>query len=119
MLRWICLMLAVLYFWLYPAILLVPQDFRQSFWSLLGNVPHRGIVVSLAATETAALFRRHVVHRVAILEDGRLEHFWVANTGPRHLLIPGELVSFETRGGVIVLAHSMPPAPAIISLLNY
>lgn len=119
MLRWICLVLAVAYFWLYPAVLLVPQDFRQSFWSLLGNESHRGIVVSLAETETAALFRRHIVHRVTMMENGRVEHFWVANTGPRHWLVPGELVSFETRGKVIVLAHSIPPAPAIISLLNY
>lgn len=119
MLRWVCLVLAVLYFWLYPAILLVPPTYRQGFWSLLYNEPHRGIVTELTRTETTAVFRRCAVYQVGVLENGRLEHFWVANTAPRRHLIPGNLVAFETRGQVIVLARPVPSAPVIVSLLNY
>lgn len=110
--------IAVVYLWIYPSMLLVPGDYRDSFWSLDYNIPQRGIVVSREAYHIEAFFNKHTVYKVQILSDGQQKHFWVANHTVGKQLIDNEMVKFESRGDVIVLAETVTYSPSIISRLN-
>lgn len=118
MFHWLCLFIAGLYLWLYPSILLVPDEYRKGFWSADYNVTRRGIVASREIYEVKSYFRQLNVYRVTILTNGKNEHFWVANSAVFRGLPPGDLTSFETRGKVVVLAHPIGNHPPIVSLLN-
>jgi hypothetical protein len=119
MIKWLFLAVAVVYMWLYPSILLVPDEYRQGFWSADYNVVRRGVIMEREIYETQSVFYNKTVYRIRMLVDGTQEHFWVANTDIVNKLISGELVIFETRGKVIVLAEDSPKAPLIVSLINY
>jgi len=111
-------LLAMAYLWIYPSMLLVPDEYREGFWSLNYNIPRKGLVVSREAYEIEAMFNSHTVYRVGVLTNGELHHFWVANPAVGRNLIDKELVKFETRGDVIVLAEAISQARLIISTLN-
>ncbi|GBG58506.1 hypothetical protein SPFL3102_03210 [Sporomusaceae bacterium FL31] len=110
--------IAIVYLWIYPSMLLVPVDYRDSFWSLDYNIPQKGIVVSREAYHIEALFNKHTVYKVEILSDGQQKYFWVANHSVGKQLIDNEMVRFESRGDVIVLAEIVKYSPSSISRLN-
>lgn len=119
MLKWCCCALAGIYLFLYPSILLVPEEYRQGFWSADYNVLRRGVIIDREIFETKSIFSEKVVYRVGLMTNGRQEYFWAANFDIVKKLRTGELINFETRGRVIVLANSEIPNPVIVSLLNY
>lgn len=119
MLKWVCCILAGIYLFLYPSILLVPEEYRQGFWSADFNVPRRGLIVEREIFETKSVFNEKIVYRIRLLVDGSQEYFWAANTDIVNKLRTGELINFETRGRVIVLASADITHPPIVSLLNY
>lgn len=119
MLKWLCYTLAGIYLFLYPSILLVPEEYRQGFWSADYNVPRRGLIVQREIFETKSVFNEKIVYRIGLLANGSKEYFWAANADIVKKLRTGELINFETRGRVIVLASSDITHPPIVSLLNY
>lgn len=118
MLKWTWLLLAAIYFWLYPAILLVPTEYRTSYWSVDQNIERRGIVDGRQICDIWSTFQNTRIYRVSVQTNGKLEHFWVANEYLFKRMASGELVSFETRGNVIVLAHPVESRSVVISLLD-
>lgn len=113
-----CVALAVVYFWLYPCILLVPQEYRIGYWSVEYNVLRQGLIAEREIYEIDSLLHHRRVYRVTVLTNGNPEHFWVADVAMYNRLAKGELASFETRGRVMVLAKVITDAPPIVSLLN-
>ena len=119
MFKWISFSLAAVYLWLYPSILLVPAEYRQGFWSAEQNVIRRGVIVERHICETKSIFNDKIIYSVDLLTNGDREHFWVTSHDIFSKLKTGDLVSFETRGKVIVLAGAYSAHPVIVSLLNY
>lgn len=118
MLKWISLILAAIYFWLYPAVLLVPSEYRTSYWSVDQNILRRGIVTGRQVCDIWSTFQNTRIYRVTVQMNGNIEHFWVANEDIFTRMASGELMSFETRGNVIVLAHPVESRSVVISLLD-
>lgn len=118
MLRWIGLILAAVYVWLYPAIILVPSEYRISYWSVDQNVLRRGVVAGRQVCDILSIFQSTRVYRVTVQMNGKVEHYWVANESIYNRMASGELMSFETRGSVIVLAHPVESQSVVISLLD-
>jgi hypothetical protein len=58
-----CVVLAAVYFWLYPSILLVPQEYRAGYWSVEYNVPRQGLIAEREIYEIDSLLHRRQVYR--------------------------------------------------------
>ncbi|MEG6585466.1 hypothetical protein [Dendrosporobacter sp. 1207_IL3150] len=116
--RMLALIVAFIYLWLYPSMFLVPDDYRDSFWSLEYNISRKGIVVSREVYEIEAFFSSHTVYKVGILSDGQLKEFWVANNNLVKRLVEHEIAQFVTRGDVIVMAEEFNHTSCIISRFN-
>lgn len=117
LLRILGFVLVGVYFWLYPNIFLVPDEYRTGFWSVDFNVGHQGLIAGREIYEVKSLFFSHEVYRVTVLINGKQERFWVSSRPVFQKLAAGEMASFETRGRVVVLAKKLDRNPPI-SLLN-
>ncbi|QJW44357.1 hypothetical protein HA075_26490 [bacterium BFN5] len=48
--------IAIVYLWIYPSMLLVPEDYRDSFWSLEYNIPQKGIVLYFDESQRIVIY---------------------------------------------------------------
>ncbi len=117
-LRILVFLVAIVYLWVYPSMLLVPVEYRAGFWSFDYNVPQKGIVIGREVYDIEGFFNNHSVYKVEILSNGELQQYWVANETVGSHLIEQEIVKFETRGNVIVLAELVKHPTTSVSRIN-
>ncbi|MCX7781740.1 MAG: hypothetical protein N2491_12685 [Negativicutes bacterium] len=68
--------------------------------------------------EVQSWFKNNTLHRIGVMTNGAKEYFWAANADISAKIQAGDLVAFETRGKVIVLAEPVSTPYISLALLN-